>query len=87
MVNTKSRIGTNWAKSLKIDKIVQMLINVSTKYYRNDKLERQCSLHTHSLPVTTGSGQIRFNTLLQLLFIYKKTANRPIWPMQISSNE
>jgi len=133
-----------------------MVINVPTKDYRKDKLERQCPLHTHRLPVSREPGETyttvtaliyiqknstnRFDlckspmsnrysyaslcwpevssqsytspilrwtgnsliwgkitaqlgvhlsmnspyTELQLLFIYKKTANRPIWPMQIS---
>jgi len=71
MVNTKSRIGRNWAKSLKLDKIVQMLINVPTKDYRNDNLEHQSSLHTHSLPITTGSGQTNIYCYSSYLYIRK----------------
>jgi len=71
MVNTKSRIGRNWAKYLKLYKIVQILINVQTKYYRKHKLERQSSLYTHSLPITTGSGQTNTHCYSSYLYIRK----------------
>jgi len=45
-----------------------MSINVRTKCYHQNKLELQCSLHTHSLPVTTGSGQIN-HTVVALIYI------------------
>ena len=48
-----------------------MSINVRTKYYRQNKLELQCSLHTHSLPVTTGSGQTNIHCCSSYLYIRK----------------
>jgi len=48
-----------------------MLINVPTKYYRQDKLESQCSLHSHSLPVTTGSDQTNTHCYSSYLYIRK----------------
>ena len=47
-----------------------MLINVPTKDYRNDNLEHQSSLHTHSLPITTGSGQTNthcYNLMMMMM--------------------
>ena len=41
------------------------------KYYRRDDLEHQSSLYTHSLPITTGSGQTS-TALLQFLSIIRK---------------
>jgi len=56
-MNTKSTIGRNWAKSLKLYKIVQILVMFFNKFDRTDNLEHLSSLYTHSLPITTGSGQ------------------------------
>jgi len=75
MVKTKSRIGRNWAKYLKLYKIVQILINVPTKSYRTDNLEPQSSLHTHSLPrlpITTGAGQTNTHCYSSYLYIRKE---------------
>ena len=48
-----------------------MLLNVRNKCYRQDKLELQCSLHTHSLPVTTGPGQTNIHCCSSYLYISK----------------
>jgi len=48
-----------------------MLINDRTKCYRQNNLERQCSLHTHSLPVTTWSGQTSIHCGRSYLYIRK----------------
>ena len=69
--NTKSRNSRNWAKSLKLDKIVQMLMNVRTKCYRQNKLEHQCSQLSNSLPVTTGSDQTNTHCYSSYLYIRK----------------
>jgi len=70
-INIKSTICRNWAKSLKLYKIVRILVMFFNKYYRRDDWEHQSSLYTHSLPITTGSGQTN-TTLLQFLSIIRQ---------------
>ena len=85
-MNTKSTICKNWAKSLKLYKIVQILVRFfDTSIIAEKDLEHLVSLYTRS----AYHHRIRsdYHNDPTVLIYNKKTAKHQIWLMQITSTE